>query len=113
MKITENTTLAELAAYFTTLGNPSLTLMRKHPRASHGYQAVVYLTHAGSFNGDGGTYAEAIEDALGSLRSALGVTNLAYEPLNYVSERPCHGCDRAASEHPNDSGCKFWHAEPS
>lgn len=78
MKITEQTTLAELQAYLVTLGHPSVTVMRKHPRASHGYQANVYLTHVGAFNGDGNTHAEAIEDALGSLRSALGITNLAY-----------------------------------
>jgi hypothetical protein len=80
MKITEQTTLGELRAYLATLGNPSVTVMRKHPRASHGYQANVYLTHVGAFNGDGNTHAEAIEDALGSLRSALGVTNLADDP---------------------------------
>jgi hypothetical protein len=39
------------------------------------------------FHGGGNTIAEAIEDALASLRSAFGITNLAYEALNYVRER--------------------------
>jgi hypothetical protein len=120
MKITEQTTLAELQAYLGTVDGPELAVTRKRQSCmghgkpcAHAYHAVAYFRAGKTHNGGGDTIASAIEDALGSLRSALGVTNLAYEPLNYVSERPCHGCDRAASEHPNDSGCQFWHAGPS
>jgi hypothetical protein len=88
MKITEQTTLAELQAYLETLGNPFLTVMKTHPNSQHARHAIAYLPNVGSFNGGGNTEAEAIEDALAELRAAMGITNLAYEPLNYIKEKP-------------------------
>jgi hypothetical protein len=97
MKITEATTLAELQAYLATIGKPELTVARArvscmapHVPEPHAYHATVYLKRQltpALWRGGGNTIAEAIEDALGSLRSAFGVTNLAYEPLNCVREK--------------------------
>ena len=94
MKITEQTTLAELQAYLGTVDGPELAVTRKRQSCmghgkpcAHAYHAVAYFRAGKTHNGGGNTIAAAIEDALGSLRSALGVTNLAYEPLNYVREK--------------------------
>jgi hypothetical protein len=115
MKITEATTLAELHAYLVELGNPLVTMMKTHSGSRYTRHAIMHLGGVGSFVGNGDTEAEALEAVFAGLRKSLGITNLAYEPLNYVSKRPpqpCHGCMHEPADHPNDSGCQRWHAGP-
>jgi hypothetical protein len=98
MKITDQTTLAELEAYLRTIGEPELAVVRARRSCMapgkpdpHAYHAVAYLPAGRVFHGGGNTIAEAIEDALAGLRAASGITNLAYEPLNHVREKPVEG----------------------
>jgi len=76
-KITEATTLAELAQICAELGDPFLTILRRitpdvHlPSPSAAVHAIAYLPNVGSFYGAGQTVAEALNNALGALRVAL------------------------------------------
>jgi len=68
IKVTEQTTLAELAAALVELGNPFVTIMRSHPGDAHARHAIAYLAGVGSFPGSGATEAEALDAALTALR---------------------------------------------
>jgi hypothetical protein len=67
MKITEQTTLAELARYLETVGSPFVTLMKAHPNSSNLRHAIIYAAGQGTFHGGGETEAEALEDAFTSM----------------------------------------------
>lgn len=72
IKITEKTTLGELAEYLVVLGNPFITMgPSSRPGADHARNATVYLLGLGSFYGSGATEAEALEAAFIELRRAL------------------------------------------
>jgi hypothetical protein len=71
MKVTEKTTLGELAAYLAVLGSPFVTMMKASPGADHARHAIVHLPSLGSFNGSGATEAEALEAAFTALRLEL------------------------------------------
>lgn len=69
MKITGETTLAELARYLEATGNPFVTLMKAHPNSSNARHAIIYAAGQGTFHGGGATEAEALEDAFTSMRN--------------------------------------------
>jgi hypothetical protein len=114
--ITEQTTLAELAAQRALLGISSLTLM-----ADNNGQRTAIVQHpmGGLHTGQGETEAAAIEAAFSSLRVALLPTPLKalFDEATGDSGRPllegCWGCGHARADHPNDSGCQFWHDGPT
>lgn len=70
MKITEETTLAELSLYRAKLGAPFVTMM------THGdgleRHAVVQLPGYGVHSGYGATEAEALSEAFGKLEASIG-----------------------------------------
>jgi hypothetical protein len=68
MKITEQTTLAELHSYFKACGEPFVTLMA-NPNGNKFLHAIVHAP-AGTFHGGGDTIAEALEAAFTNFRLA-------------------------------------------
>lgn len=70
MKITEQTTLAELQTYLKACGDPFVTLMMGHPHGAHPRHAIVHVPEVGTFHGGGATVAEALEAALTEFRRA-------------------------------------------
>jgi hypothetical protein len=113
MKITEATTLAELHLYLIELGSPLVTMMKTHPGSRYTRHAIVNASGVGTFAGEGDTEAEAINNALHGLW--LLVSNAPDPTLNkfrQTADEVCHGCMHARDDHPNDSGCQFWHAGP-
>jgi hypothetical protein len=189
MKMTEQTTLADLATYLNALGNPFVTMMKGLDGKRH---AIMHLNNPpGMFMGQGETVADALEAMFSAYRRATlpdGLKAVLEQPLRFdgyaerehqplpdgdgpqceakgqcddvdgsgscygcgrwlgddiqgrevgkpdrrrehrpssprrvsdaVQQRidarnntvgPCHGCSHAFTDHPNDSGCQFWH----
>ncbi len=130
MKITEQTTFAELAAYLEELGNPFITMMPAAPGARHARYAIAYVSGVGTYHGAGATEAEALNDALQVLADAitrarerevlqtrLGAAERAkrdpaFNKFRAHADQVCYGCSHTREEHPNDSGCQLWHSGP-
>jgi len=79
VKITEQTTMAQLQAYLTELGDPELAVTRARRSCMtggrpepHVYHAAAYFRAGQVFHGGGATVAEAIEEAFAGLRASLG-----------------------------------------
>ena len=80
MKMTEQTTLAELHHYLGVLGNPFVTVMPSHGDETV-WHAIVHLPGTGTFHGDGTMIAEALEEAFSELRRAT-----LPEPLQVLAD---------------------------
>jgi hypothetical protein len=116
MKITEQTTLAELQKYLKVCGDPFITLMSGHPHGSHPRHAIIHVPEVGTFHGGGATVAEALEAAFIEYRRATlpeGLKPYA-SPPPYSPTRAdlCHGCGHRRDQHPNETGCQSWHDKP-
>jgi hypothetical protein len=109
-KITEQTTLGELAVQRAILGITGLQIFAD---LGGGVRGALAHHATGAHIGRGRTEAIAIEDAFASVRRSM-----LPEPLKAIAEgytwpplieAVCHGCGHARAEHPNNSGCQFWH----
>ncbi|KKM11195.1 hypothetical protein LCGC14_1721200 [marine sediment metagenome] len=65
--------------------------------------------------GPGGTDPIEVLDVLEGMAATMSV-NVAIAILKYVDAAidggaPCAGCSEPPANHPNDSGCREWHAK--
>jgi hypothetical protein len=133
IRITEQTTFAQLAEQLSLYGDPFVTLGIGPLGSSFTRYAMIHSAKIGSFQGCGHTVAKALDEAFIALRLALlpqplkeALSEFVNGPIESEHDqydratgdlgRPidglCHGCAHARAEHPNDTGCQLWHEAP-